>query len=521
MKLLVVPVIRDYQRYCIDYIKNKPCAGLFLDMGLGKTLITLTALKELAQEGKLFGNVLIVAPKAVAISTWADEVDKWDTLKGTRIDLLVNLSKKKRLEKYDFILSHPNDAKIYTINTELFNDCVTYFLKKHHTWPFPTIVLDELQRFRSHKSLGTKRMLDLHKFNNTWIQTSQKQQNWDMYYRRPLQRIIGLTGTPGPKGLINLWGEVACLDGGFRLGKNITTFRNTYFNPGRHTKSGDVYEWIPKENAEQHILYQIKDVCISMKSDDKIKLPELIINNLYVEMTQKEFEVYDKMRREKVLPLVSETITAANAGVLCAQLLQLANGAIYGEKDDKNPSQKAKSYLVHNQKIDALTRIQEQAQEETLLVFYWFQHDLLRLQKAFPEAIVYDPKDPSIIKKWNNKEIPMLLAHPSKIGIGTNLQQGGHIMVWFSIPMWNLELYQQSIKRLHRSGQKETTIVHHILTKNTIDEDALESLNEKAKIQKESIIDPLDYQNPTLHTKMNQSNDLTDELVQIAKKYLS
>lgn len=519
---MVVPVLRDYQQFCVDFIKQKPSAGLFLDMGLGKTLITLTALKELAEQGQLTGNILIVAPKAVAISTWVAEVDKWDTLKGTKIDLLVNLTKKKRLEKYEYILNNPEDAKIYTINTELFNDCVTYFLTKNKTWPFPTIVLDELQKFRSHKSLGTKRMIELHRFNNAWITKAQQQNDWNMFYNRPLQRIIGLTGTPGPKGLINLWGEIACLDGGFRLGKNITTFRNTYFNEGRRTQQGAVYEWIPKPNAEQQILMKIRDNCISMKSDDKIKLPELVVNNIFVDMTKKEQAVYDKMKKDKVLPLVNEEITAANAGVLCAQLLQLANGAIYGNKDETNEN-KQDIYLVHDQKIKALETIIEQSQNESLLVFYWFQHDCKRLMKAFPDAIVYDPKDPELIKKWNNKEIPLLLAHPSKIGIGTNLQEGGHIMVWFSLPMWNLELYQQSIKRLHRSGQQHTTVVHHLLTNKTIDLDVLTALKEKAKVQEQEIIDPLDYKNPTFHDKNKQQTEdinINEQLLTFAKKQL-
>lgn len=480
-----------YQRACIDFVKmNRPYdisqpTALLLDMGLGKTIITLTALYELGVEGKLRGNVLVIAPLSVSINTWSKETAKWDHLKNIQVEVLTTIkNKKKRHQRYEEIKNDPI-PKIYTINISKVADIIDYF---GDDWCFPNIVLDELQKFRSHSAKCVKSMQKLHALNKKVVDQAIQENNRELYENRPIQRIIGLTGTPAPKGLINLWGEISSLDGGLRLGKNITAYRNTFFKPGRCTSNGDPYEWLPLPYADYEIYRRIQDICISMKSEDYLQLPDVVYNYVDVEMSTKEKEVYEYMRQKKVLPLADEVIRSKNSGVLVSKLLQLANGAIYGNNDLETNEQSV--YEIHKHKLEKLEEIEENAQGESILVFYWFKHDLERLKKAFPHAEVYDPYDTTVEDRWNNKEIPMLLAFPKAIGIGTNIQEGGHIIVWYSLPMCDLELYQQSNKRLHRNGQKHTTIIHHLLTKGTIDEDVIKKLQQKA-ITQEDIIDAL------------------------------
>lgn len=492
----VVPTFRPDQQYTIDFIKTRPAAGIFLDMGLGKTLSTLTALKEMLEEKTIYGNILIVAPKVVSIHTWVDEIKKWDHLKDLPIEVLTTItSKKKRLERYEQILSETT-PKIYTVNYEKLKQMILYYDKK---WPFPNIVFDEIQYLRSHTNKTTKEIVKLHKWNNQYIEQARQQNDYQMYLNRPLRRIIGLTGTPAPKGYINLWGELACLDGGRRLGPNITNYRNTWFYPQGRTKNGDGFGWTLRNGAQQEIIEQISDICLSMESKDKVKLPKIIYNNVKVTLSNEEREIYETLKKEKILDVVTEEIHAKNAGVLVSQLLQLANGALYGNKDAV--TQKQETYLVHDKKLDALEQIVDQAQEQPLLVFYWFKSDLKRLKQRFPQAEVYNDKDRTVIERWNKKEIPMLIANPKSIGVGANIQYGSHIMIWFSLPMYNLELYQQSVARLYRPGQTETVIVHHILSAETVDEDMMERLFEKRAIQQDVIeqLKPVDDK----HSSMN------------------
>lgn len=417
------------------------------------TLITLTALVELAQERKISGHILIVAPVNIAINTWPDEIEKWDHTRKARFTLLSGLSKPKREEALKAI---DGPAQIWITNPESIPTLVDQY---KNNWPWKNVIIDEVQRF---KSYSAKRFKAIHKV------------------RPQITRVIGLTGTPAPNSLMDLWPEITLLDGGKRLGKNITAYRDTYFNPGRKTPEGYPYEWLPKENAEQKIYDKISDIVVSMKASDYLDMPEITYNDVMVSMTKKEKRVYEELKKEHVLPVLDKDgnqseVTAANAAVLSAKLLQLSNGAIYTDSENKSKD----IAVLHDHKLKAFEQIIESSQGQPILLFYWFQHDIKRLQVYFKDLITKFDGSPEMVKKWNRGEIQVLAAHPASAGFGLNLQAGGHIITWFSLPNFNLELYKQANARLFRQGQTKPVIVHHILCKGTVDANVIGSLGIK------------------------------------------
>lgn len=454
---MVLPTLHNYQRYAAEYMKKRRYAGLFLDMGLGKTLVTLTALSEMGQAGQINGNILIIAPKTIAVNTWPSEIEKWDHTKNAPYTLLSGLSKVKR----EAVLKNIPDDKprIYITNVEQITGLVEYYKDK---WPFENVIIDEVQTFKSYSAKRFKALKSVRPYIN---------------------RVYALTGTPAPSSLMDLWPQITILDGGARLGKNITQFREEHFNPGRRTPQGYPYEWWIKPGHEDLIFKQIDDIVISMRAVDHLDMPERVMNTVYVEMTKKEKAVYEQLKKDKVLPLIDGTeITSANAATLSAQLLQLANGAIYTDPETKDIA------ALHSHKIHALEQIRDSSQGQPLLVFYWFQHDVKRIVEYFGDEVTVFDGSPEMLERWNNGEIEVLLCHPSSHGFGINFQHGGHIIVWYALPNFNLGLYQQSNARLYRQGQKNTVIIHHIITKDTHDERVLPVLQEKEE-QQDLLID--------------------------------
>lgn len=429
----------EYQQYAIDFIKNTDVAAIFLDMGLGKTAITLTALNDLIFDSFEVSKVLVIAPLRVARDTWPAEIKKWEHLKHLRYSVVVGTEteRKSALRK---------DAEIYIINRENVDWLVN---KSGVSFDFDMVVIDELSSFKSHRSKRFKSLLKVRPF---------------------IKRIVGLTGTPSSNGLMDLWAQFRVLDMGKRLGRYITHYRNAYFLPDK--RSADrIFTYKPAEGAEEMIYDRIADITISMKSADFLTLPECIINEVPVCMDVKETKIYETFKADMVAKIKDEEIDAANAAVLSGKLLQMANGCIY---DDEK-----KALQIHDRKLDALEDLIESANGKPLLVAYWFQHDLARIKKRFPVREIKTSKD---IEDWNNGLVPIAAIHPASAGHGLNLQSGGSTLVWFGIT-WSLELYQQCNARLHRQGQKDTVVIHHIITKGTIDEDVMAALQRKEKIQ--------------------------------------
>jgi SNF2 family DNA or RNA helicase len=435
--------LHPYQAYAAQWIIDHPYCALLLDMGLGKTLTTLTALGWMID---LLGGVnktLIVAPLSVARNTWPTEVAKWDHTKHLTTSLVLGTEAKR-------IKALNADADLYITNRENVTWLVNYYKQR---WPFDTVVIDELSSFKSS--------------NATRFRALRK-------VRPKMQRVIGLTGTPAPNSLMDLWPEMYLLDQGKRLGKTITGYRRTYFHPG----AGDghiVYKWELDQGAEAKIYDAIGDIAVSMKAKDYLKLPPRTDNTVLVELKPGQIKQYRQLEKDFILEAEEdgEMITASNAAVLTNKLLQLANGAIY---DDDG-----KVVKIHDQKIDALKGIIAEAQGQPVLVFYNFKHDLSRILEAIPEAKAFDAKSDDV-ERWNHGEIPVMLAQPQSAGHGLNLQQGGHIIVWFGLT-WSLEYYQQANARLDRQGQTQPVIVHHLVTQGTIDQQVLTVLQGKAKGQ--------------------------------------
>lgn len=430
-------ILHPYQEYSKDFILDHPYCALLLDMGLGKTLSSLTAIDELLNTFEVIENVLVIAPLSVAEKTWTDEIEKWDHLNHLTFSKILGPPKSR-------VAALNKEANVYLINRENVEWLVNHFKQK---WPFKTVIIDELSSFKSPQS---KRFKALRKV-------------------RPLiERMIGLTGTPAPNTLMDLWSEIYLLDQGDRLGKTMTQYRNRYFTPAQ--KNGHiVYSWQLVPGAGETIYKKISDICVSMKAKDYLKLPPRTDNLVEIELSSKNWRKYKELEREYVLELDDSDVVASNAAALSNKLLQLANGAIY---DENNHPQ-----LVHNQKLDALERIIEDSQGQPVLVFYQYKHDLSRIKERFKQAKVLDV-GAGDIQKWNQGDISILLAHPQSAGHGLNLQQGGHIIVWFGLT-WSLEFYQQANARLDRQGQKCPVIIHHLVAKNTIDEDVMKALNNK------------------------------------------
>ena len=432
----------DYQKIAIEKIINLPAVGLFLEMGLGKTVSTLTAIQALLYDYFEASKVLVIAPLRVAQSTWSGEIEKWDHLQGLRLAKVLG-SEKQRIGA----LHHPAD--IYIINRENTEWLVDYYGRK---WPFDMVIIDELSSFKNPRS---KRFRALRKV-------------------RPLiKRIVGLTGTPAPNGLIDLWSQIYLLDQGERLGKTLTEYRNRYFDPGRRNQN-IVFEWIPKPFAEENIYEKISDICVSMKAEDWLRLPERIDNVIEVELPEKAKSQYKQLEKDLILPLVDSDVTAANAAVLTNKLLQMANGAIYDEFGEAKE--------IHDAKLEALEETVEAANGKPVMVVYSYQHDLDRIRKRLKK---YNPRtldSDQDVRDWNEGKIQVLLLHPASGGHGLNLQTGGNTIIWFGLT-WSLEYYQQTNARLHRQGQTERVIIHHIIAKGTMDEQVLKALTGKAATQ--------------------------------------
>lgn len=458
--------LRNYQITARDFLIKTPKAGLFLDVGFGKTLTTLSALKELSAQKQLHGHVLVIAPKAIARSTWIDEMAKWG-IKANIVSLIVNekgkqLSRAKRLELYGAIETHK--PAFYFINREMICDLVKWHDQNKKDWPFPTIIIDELQSFKSYKAERFKAIKSV------------------MPYTK---RFIGLTGTPIPNGLMDLWAEIYMMDGGKRLGKNITRYRNTFFDPGL-VIDNNVVRWNIKPGAEEEIYKRISDLVISIKNPD-IKLPALTYNNIYCHMSDEEKKQYKTLMKEKVLDVKdskgnSSTITAVNAAVLSAKLRQMASGTLYINEN--------KEYVViHKHKLETLEYIINNT-SSPVLVAYYFKSDkdqiIDYLTKAKINAQKFDGS-PEMIHEWNKGNIPVMLLQPKSCGHGINIQDGGHTLVWYTIPD-DLESYIQVIGRLYRQGQKYPVVVHHLLTEGTVDPRILKNTQNK-NISEQALID--------------------------------
>ena len=438
-------VAHDYQQYASDFIEQHPVAAVLLQMGLGKTVITLTALSNLLFDSFLVRKVLIIAPLRVARDTWLAEIGKWDHL-GDLIPSVAVGSTAERLTALE------RKADLYIITREN-----VQWLIEETTLPFDfdMVVVDELSSFKNHRS---KRFRALMK-------------------RRPVvRRIVGLTGTPASNGLIDLWAQFKLLDKGVRLGRFIGSYRDAYFTPDK--RNGQiVFSYKPAPGAEQRIYRAIEDITISMMAKDHIRMPELVTNEYKVSLSDDERRVYEKLRKDLVLDSSGGQVTAANAASLSGKLLQLANGAVY--TDDRA------TIGIHDRKLDALEDLIESANGQSVLVAYWFKHDLQRIAGRLEKlGVSFSTLDTSeSLQKWNEGKLPVGLIHPASAGHGLNLQSGGNCLIWFGLT-WSLELYQQTVARLWRQGQKsETVVVHHLITEGTIDERIMKVLSGKAASQ--------------------------------------
>lgn len=435
-----------YQQAAVDWIMNHRKCGLFLEMGLGKTVITLTAVKKLLQNFA-FTKVLVIAPLRVAATVWAEEAAKWDHLQDLRCVKVLGSRQEREA-------ALRQDADIYIVNRENVPWLVAYQATSR-TWPFDMLVLDELSSFKSPKAERFKAL------------------------RRVLpavRRIVGLTGTPSPNGLIDLWSQIYLLDKGERLGRFVTTYRDKYFIPVQ-MNGNVVYKYALIDGASKEIYSKISDICMSMKAEDYLKLPKRIDITYPVALPEKAQRAYERMERDLVLPLAGEAITAQNAAVLTGKLLQLANGAIYTEDGE--------FIQIHDAKLDALEDLIEAANGEPVLVYYEFRHDAARIQKRFPQARrLLTPDD---VNDWNAGKVELMIAHPASAGHGLNLQAGGHIIIWFGLS-WSLEAYMQANARLHRQGQTHPVTIYHVITTGTVDSEVLKVLTGKA-VRQDALID--------------------------------
>lgn len=433
----------SYQKYAIRYIETHPISALLIDMGLGKTSITLTAIRNLLFDSFEVCKVLVIAPLRVAKNTWTDEIKKWEHLSTLTYSLIVG-NENERLSALN------EKADIYIINRENVDWLVN---KSGYKFDFDMVVIDELSSFKNHQSKRFKSLMKV----------------------RPLvKRIVGLTGTPSSNGLMDLFAEFKILDMGKRLGYFIGQYRNTYFKPDK-MNGPIVYSYKPLPNAENAIYEKISDITVSMKANEYLKMPELLTSNYVVELSNSEKNQYDEMKKSLVLEITDGGITASNAASLSNKLCQLSNGAIYD--DEQNIVE------IHDRKLEALEDIIESMNGKPLLIAYWYRHDLERIKSRFSVREIKTSED---ISDWNDGKIPVALIHPASAGHGLNLQNGGSTLVWFGLT-WSLELYQQTNARLYRQGQKNTVVIQHIITKGTIDEQILKALQKKNKTQADLI----------------------------------
>lgn len=398
-------------------------------------------------------KVLVVAPLRVARDTWPTEVEKWDHLKFLSVSVIVG-DVKTRIGA----LTHP--SLVYVINRETIKWLVEYYEKNGLRWDFDMVVIDELSSFKNHQSQRFRFLRKVRPF---------------------VKRFVGLTGTPTSNGLMDLWAEIGILDGGERLGRFIGRYREAYFKPGSmNPQTGVVFQYVPREGAEEQIYERISDITISMKALDYLNMPECVMASHVVEMSTQEKKLYDMLAKDLLIPLEDGDIDAANAAALSGKLLQMANGAVYDENGTAR--------RIHGHKLEALEDLIEAANGQSVLVAYWFKHDKKRIEEHL-SRLGYQPRDirtSGDIKDWNAGKIPVALIHPASAGHGLNIQEGGHILIWFGLT-WSLELYQQTNARLWRQGQADVVTIHHIITKDTVDEDVMAALEEKDVTQEKLI----------------------------------
>lgn len=440
-----------YQQYCAARIVADAAVGLFLDMGLGKTVITLDAINTLRYDRWAVQRVLIIAPKKVAEGTWTKEAQKWEHLRHLRISAVLG-SQQKRLRA----LATPAD--IYVINRDNVAWLVDYF---KNAWPFDMVVLDESSSFKNSQSKRFKAL---------------------KLVRSRINRLVELTGTPASNGLVDLWAQIYLLDGGARLGRTLGQYRERFFDPDKRSRT-QIFSYTPKDGSMEYIQQAIGDICVSMKAEDYLNLPDRMFDDVPVVLDDKARKAYRQLERDLLLELDEGQITAASAGVLTGKLLQLCNGAVYDS--EKRP------LAIHNCKVEAFLEVLEQLNGQHCLVFYNFQHDRDRLLAALEplglRVRVY--QNAADEDAWNAGEIDVLLAHPASCAYGLNLQNGGHHIVWFGLT-WSLEQYEQANKRLHRQGQRHPVIVHHLVVQGGMDEDVIDSLRAKGDTQ-EALMDAL------------------------------
>jgi len=441
---------RQHQEKALDFLRTHKRCCLFLDMGLGKTVITLTYVKELLDDFAV-NRVLVIAPKRVAEDTWTREKDKWDHLYDLRVSKVLGTPRGREA-------ALAADADVYVINREN----VQWLVEKcGASWPFDMVVIDELSSFKSSQAKRWRSLKRVIKLSD---------------------RVVGLTGTPMGNGYEDLWPEIFLIDGGEALGRTKTNYLDTYFYPGAR-KGHIVYEWKLKSGAKDRIDAKLRPFCLSMSKEDWLQLPPVFYNEVRVRLDQKERSEYERFSQDHVLPLLAgklstmedmeSAVVGETAAVVSNKLLQMANGAVY---DDQGGV-----HRLHDRKLDALEEIVEAAQGQPVLVYYTYKHDAQRIQERFPEAKLLGGSED--ITEWNEGRIQMLLCHPASAGHGLNLQQGGHIMVWFGLP-WSLELLQQAEARLHRQGQEQSVIIHRIICENTLDEKVLSVLTRKDATQR-------------------------------------
>jgi len=440
-------VPHNYQRVAIERLVSSPRLALFQDMGLGKTVEVLTAIQELRMRWRV-SRVLVVAPKKVAEATWTAEAERWDHLKGMKVSRVLGTLKQRTLA-----LNTP--AELYVINRENVPWLVDYY---RNDWPFDGVVLDESSSFKNPQSKRFKAM------------------------KKVLDRIrwlVLLTGTPAPNGLEDLWAQIYLLDQGQRLGRTITSFREAFFTQDKSYPGQQYRTYTPQPGADKRIEDAIADICVSMKAEDYLELPEYVEDVVPVELDAAAQKAYKKLEREALLQVDGATITAGTAAVLNGKLLQLCSGAVYDTEGHATE--------IHNCKIEAFLEVVEQLNGQHALVFYWYQHErerlLAALEDGFPGLRVRVYNGGKDADDWNSGVVDLLLAHPASCGYGLNLQQGGHHMIWFSFPNWALEVYQQACKRLHRQGQQFPVVSHLLVVQGGMDQAVVAALQEKGDAQ--------------------------------------
>lgn len=446
-----------YQRRACAWILEHPKCALWLDMGLGKTVVTLTAIGELLYDSFEVSRVLIVAPKSVAVNTWPSEVRKWDHLAGVGLAVAVGTAVQRRK-------ALNSGAPVVVINREnvswLVKECAPH-------WPFDMVVLDESSSFKDHRTTRWKslRRVIMH-----------------------VRRLVELTGTPSPNGLEDLWAQAWLLDGGRRLCRTLTEYRTRWFYPGAH--NGDtVYEWLPRATAKTEIPERMADIAMCMKAEDYLTVPELSEVDVPVALEPSEMKAYRRFEKELLLPVDGTEITAVTAASLLGKLMQFTGGAVYDEDGG--------AHDVSDAKLDALEALVEAA-DGPVLVFYGYRSEILRIMRRLAG---YGPRlfsgQEDLLEEWNKGAVRVLLAHPASTAYGLNMQAGGHIMVWYSLT-WSLELYEQAVARLHRQGQKERTLVYRLLCPGTADESVARALKTKDSVQG-ALMDRVKFIN---HTKI-------------------